>query len=500
MSLSAIKNCVSFLVLSLFNTLKYKVFNYNSFNMLTLEEICGVLKVNPDSVENYGRNKNKRYYICQRKMLYLKRSIMFSNMIEDDALADVIVRQGGIIISDTSNRFKKQITVENEREAYIQLCSKCRRDQTFIIAVTGSTGKTSAKQFLNHVVKAHKKTFCATQNMNTIYFIGTLLQLSNKKNEVIVQEVDEGDPELVGVASRMLRPDIAVITNVGVSHMQNFGSQEGIVDNIAEIEDHMGSDAIVIYNYDDTLLKKHQWVHKAISVSVKDELADCFCSEYKVLDNGHIAFKIVYDGKSYEFEIPIPGEHNLYNAMYAFLCGTILGEDKSLTAKQLLSFKTTGVRQNTLKSKKSLLYVDCFNAAPDSVKTAVNAICSLSGYNKKIAVLSDMFELGDESDNLHREVGKYIQSLERANCPDVVLCYGNSAKFIADEIKRNDIDVLYSDERANIESELRRYTNKGNAFLFKGSRGMHMEKFVKAVFPFAYLKVFLSDVFLFNDI
>lgn len=486
--------------ISVYNTIKYKVFNKRNFPMLSLYEICDTLGFDIKSLGDFAKYGNKKFFICNKKMFYLKRSLVFASVIENKSVANTIIKQGGLIISETPNLYSRQITVDSETDVYIQLCSKCRIDSSIIIAVTGSTGKTSAKQFINHVLKAHVSTFCETHNMNTYRFIGSLLQLSNKKNRVIVQEVDEGDPYVVDYASKMLRPNISVITNIGLSHLQNFGTQETILQNIAEIENHMGQDSLVIFNYDDYYLRNYHWNQNTLSFSVKDKNADCYCAEYHVLDNGHLSFVLAYKNKMYDFELPIPGEHNIYNAMCAFLCGTLLGEKEDLIKYQLSTFSTSGVRQNLIKSKKSILYVDCFNAAPSSVKFAIDTLCSLKGYSQRIAVLSDMYEFGDATEKIHRDVGKYIQTMNKKNHLDIVLCYGESAKYIADEIERNDIKVFSSIDKSEIVCELKKYTNQRNAILFKGSRGTHLEFYIKKVFPMAYFKVFFSDILLFHDI
>ena len=500
MKFEKLKTYIKFAVISGYNKCKYMVFNKRRFPMLNLNEICKAVGFNVELLGAFSKYGNKQFFICNKKMFYLRRSVVFASTIENETVADCIIKQGGIIISEMPNQYFRQITVKDERKAWIKLCSLCRIDSNYVIAVTGSTGKTSAKQFIYHVVKAHERTFCAKQNMNTYRFIGSLIQLSKKDNKVIVQEVDEGDPHVVDYACEILRPNISVITNIGLSHLQNFGSQDAIFNNISEIENHMGDDSIVIFNYDDEYLRNHSWNHKYISVSLESSDADCYCVESEILDNGHMIFKMFYQDNQYCFELPIPGKHNIYNAMYSFLCGTILGESRKEIANQLKTFKTSGVRQNILKDKKTLLYIDCFNAAPNSVKYAIDTVCSLKGYNHKIAVLSDMYEFGEASETLHRDVGRYIHNMSINNHLDIVLCYGESAKYIAEEIKRNDIKVFYSNEREKIEDELKKHIEKNNVLLFKGSRGTHLEFYIKKLFPKAYIKVFMSDWLLFHDI
>lgn len=486
---------IKYSLISIYNKIKYNYFS-NTSCTLTLGDIAKILNQEVPK----RKNKNKKYFICYKNMMYMKNSVVFDEILSDNYSKKAVIKQHGIIISHKKEEYPCFV-VENYKEAYQQLCNQCRRNDVTVVAVTGSTGKTTAKQFCNSVISQGKRVYCAKHNMNTYRFSGSLLQLLKNNTDCFIQEVDEGDPGVVGYASSYLKPNYAVVTNVGLSHSKNFGTQEDIRDNITEIEfGVLSSNGKIIYNYDDTLLRGYSWKANRISVSLENNNADCYCSNITFEPTGYISFTFNYIDIHEKLYISVPGLHNVYNAAYATLIGLEMGLTVKQIQKGLLKYKPSGVRQNLITNRNTTLYVDCFNAAPDSMKAALNTLNTINkgqAQAHRIAVLADMSEFGALSQKAHQEVGKYINNMSQI---DYVFCYGKESKSIANEITNPDIKVVHTDNKKEISNLLKNFKSDNSIILFKGSRCMHLKSIIKDVFPKAYIKIFFSDVMLFHDI
>ena len=252
------------------------------------------------------------------------------------------------------------------------------------------------------------------------------------------------------------------------------------------IEDYLREDGYVLVNGDDESLANHKFKHKvryyglnkkndyyADNINIKG-VSMTFDIVDKILDN---RFTITLD---------LLGEHNIYNVLVSYATGKIAGLSDEEIILGLKSFKTTGIRQNYVKINGYNLFIDCYNAAPTSVKNALKVVkdIEVEKGNKKIAVLGDMLELGKDEIDLHREIGKAIKDYDI----DYLFCYGILSKYIADEAKKVGVKTVYSDDKEVIVKEVKKVMKHGDLILFKASNGMNLPEIIDKLFKTEFSK------------
>ena len=367
-----------------------------------------------------------------------------------------------------------------------------------VVALTGSVGKTTTKEFTSLVVSSKYKTIKTQGNLNNeIGLPQTLFQIDDDTEAAVVEMVMNHFGEIHRLVNAT-RPTLALITNIGVSHIENLGSREGILKAKLEILDGLSEGAPLIINGDNDMLS---------TVLHNDEI----CSKYNVIsfgiknkfnynaenikeENGSTFFDVVYtvskqidetDGVKAEFSlrrqkitIPTVGIHNVYNALAAFAVGITLNIEPEKIATALSSYVPTGMRQRLNTVGGRICIEDCYNASPDSMRASLGTLGNMNA-NKKIAVLGDMLELGDYSKEAHLSVGK----MAGENNIDCVLAFGNNAKYYISAAKENGVkDAVLFDDKTKLSDYLASLAQDGDAVLFKGSRGMKLEDVMNTVY------------------
>lgn len=367
-----------------------------------------------------------------------------------------------------------------------------------VVALTGSVGKTTTKEFTSLVVSSKYKTIKTQGNLNNeIGLPQTLFQIDDDTEAAVVEMGMNHFGEIHRLVNAT-RPTLALITNIGISHIENLGSREGILKAKLEILDGLSEGAPLIINGDNDMLA---------TVLENDEI----CSKYNVIsfgiknkfnynaenikeENGSTFFDVVYtvskqidetDGVKAEFSlrrqkitIPTVGIHNVYNALAAFAVGITLNIEPEKIATALSSYVPTGMRQRLNTVGGRICIEDCYNASPDSMRASLGTLGNMNA-NKKIAVLGDMLELGDYSKEAHLSVGK----MAGENNIDCVLAFGNNAKYYVSAAKENGVkDAVLFDDKTKLSDCLASLAQDGDAVLFKGSRGMKLEDVMNTVY------------------
>ncbi|WP_294904099.1 UDP-N-acetylmuramoyl-tripeptide--D-alanyl-D-alanine ligase [uncultured Eubacterium sp.] len=367
-----------------------------------------------------------------------------------------------------------------------------------VVALTGSVGKTTTKEFTSLVVSSKYKTIKTQGNLNNeIGLPQTLFQIDDDTEAAVVEMGMNHFGEIHRLVNAT-RPTLALITNIGVSHIENLGSREGILKAKLEILDGLSEGAPLIINGDNDMLA---------TVLYNDEI----CSKYNVIsfgiknkfnynaenikeENGLTYFDVVYtaskqidetDGVKAEVSlcrqkitIPTVGIHNVYNALAAFAVGITLNIEPEKIATALSSYVPTGMRQRLNTVGGRICIEDCYNASPDSMRASLGTLGNMNA-NKKIAVLGDMLELGDYSKEAHLSVGK----MAGENNIDCVLAFGNNAKYYVSAAKENGVkDAVLFDNKTKLSDYLASFAQDGDAVLFKGSRGMKLEDVMNTVY------------------
>lgn len=372
------------------------------------------------------------------------------------------------------------MVVDDCREAFLKIAHYYRMKFSIkLVGVTGSVGKTTTKEMISLVMSKKYNTLKTQGNLNNeIGLSRTLLNLDSGYESAVIEMGMSHFGEIHRL-SCTASPDIAVITNIGFSHIENLKSQEGILKAKLEILDGMSENSPLVTNADDKLL-----------CTLKSELkrpvytfgTDNPESDYRAVNisehDGITEFDIVYESESVHIVLTAVGKHNVLNAVTAFAVGRLCGIDDNIIASAFSEFVPDSLRQNISEKKGQTVITDCYNASPDSMRASLGVLANLRTDGRKIAVLGDMLELGEMSEELHRKVGEMVVS---AN-PDMLFCYGEQSKHIAHEAEKSGIKTYHSNDKNKLAEAVSDYVQAGDAVLFKASRGMKLEEIINRVY------------------
>lgn len=345
-----------------------------------------------------------------------------------------------------------------------------------VIGLTGSVGKTTTKEFTYLVVSAKYNAIKTQGNLNNEIGVPQMLFQIDNSTEAAVIEMGMNHFGEISRLVNEVKPTIGLITNIGVSHIENLGSREGILKAKLELCEGLADGAPLILNGDNDMLQtvkdEH---HKVVFYGIENGK---FKAENIVEADNSTSFDVVYYGKKQHITIPTIGVHNVYNALAAFTVGYFLDVDPQAAADALGTYVPAGMRQKVVDVDGITSIEDCYNASPDSMRAALKTLSNIKG-NKKIAVLGDMLELGDYAKTAHTEVGKVVAESKI----DYLLAYGNDAKYYVEGAKQSGVkNAFLFDDKEKLSDMLLKTASVGDAVLFKGSRGMKLEDVINTVY------------------
>lgn len=346
------------------------------------------------------------------------------------------------------------------------------------IAVTGSTGKTSTRDLIWSVCSQKYKTQKNVGNLNN--HIGVPLTILSFEEDIEVGVLEMGMDKRgeIDLLARIARPDIGVITNIGMAHIENLGSREGIFQAKMELTNYFGEDNTLITFHDEEFLnrKRLEGPYRLVMAGMDTE-SDYVISHIDDFGAEGIQFMLEHAGISQQFKLPVPGSHNAFNAALAVACGMELGISMEEAAKGLARAELTDKRLTVRESGGIKIIDDTYNASPDSMKAAINVLLKTRGA-RSVAVLGDMFELGETSRQQHELVGRYAarQGVQ------LLIAIGDNAAYIARGAEEEGMEhVIAFSEKADFAGQANSLIEKGDVILVKGSRGMRMEDIVKEI-------------------
>ena len=349
------------------------------------------------------------------------------------------------------------------------------------IAVTGSVGKTSTRDMLYYAASTSFKTGRNPKNFNNYFGLPLSIMDFEPDTEVAVLEMGMASAGEIETLARIARPDIAVITNIGVSHIENLGSREGILKAKLEVTCCFDENSVLVINADNDMLTPEnvKGPYRVITVGTGE---NCDYRINDVCDFGDkgIEYTLCHEGKDYRIKLPVPGAHNAINASLAVAAAGLMGISPETAIKGLEQAELTEKRLNIKKQGRIKVIDDTYNACPESMKSALNTLMSteVEEGGRRVAVLGDMFELGKESPAAHLEVGRY--AVEKK--PDLLIAVGKDAEYIAQGAEPlGDGHVLRYETREDLEKEVHEIIRPGDTVLVKASRSMEMEKTVKEI-------------------
>lgn len=346
-----------------------------------------------------------------------------------------------------------------------------------VIGVTGSVGKTSTKDIIANVVSQKYKTL-KTQgnNNNNIGLPFTIFNLKDDKAAVIEMGMNHSGE--ISNLTKIAKPTISVITNIGTSHIGNLGSRENILKAKLEILDGMEKKILVINNDNDLLhdlyLKNKDIEIHTYGIENKSEVM----AEEITLNENNSEFICDLKGEKFKVKVPVGGIHFVYNALCAATVGNLLGLSVEQIKQGIETFELTKKRMDITELENGVTIInDSYNASFESMQASLKYLSRLEN-NRKIAVLGDMFELGDYSKELHEKVGEEVVK----NNIDILICSGENSKYIVEAAKNRGMDeknIYYFEDKNKIQEFIKQIWKKGDVILFKASNGMKFFEIVE---------------------
>lgn len=376
---------------------------------------------------------------------------------------------------------KTIIEVEDSLEAFGDIARYKRELYNIpVIQITGSVGKTSTRDIIANVVRTQYKTLQTEGNQNNAIGLPTTL-LKLKNHEAVVVESGMNHLGEIRYLGKIAKPTVAVITNIGTAHIGFLGSRENILKAKLEILENLKPDGYIVINNDNDLLNK--WAkedtkYKKYTFGIEQE-ADVMAYNIKINENNS-TYNVRINNKEYAVNVPVSGKHFVYNSLCAIAVGNLLKITPENIIKGISSFTLTKNRMEVDKIKNNITIInDAYNASYDSMKAALEYLKELPG-NRKIAVLGDMFELGEFAEEIHRKVGIEVITHK----VDMLVTVGELANYIADEAEYLGMpkDQVI---RLNTTTEAINYLNdnleKDDVVLLKAANGMHFAEIFKGI-------------------
>lgn len=346
------------------------------------------------------------------------------------------------------------------------------------VGVTGSVGKTTSKDFIECVVSSKYKTLKSVGNENNEIGLPKTIFKLDKTYEACVLEMGMSNFGEISELSKVSMPDIAVITNIGVCHLEYLKTRENILKAKMEICHGMKKNSPLILCVDNDLLSQVESEdYHIIKYGIENKNAD-ICAENITEENGKTFFTVNYFGEKLSAQIPTIGTHNVQNALAAIAVGGEMDIEPKIAVKALEKYIPSGMRQKFVELDDIIIVEDCYNASPDSMKAAMKTFGEYKCSGRKIAVLGDMLELGAISEKAHSEIGDILSS----NSIDEVFTYGDEMKYCTKRAYELGIPAANYDDKAELTKELIATIKKCDVIWFKGSHGMKLEEIINEIY------------------
>lgn len=345
------------------------------------------------------------------------------------------------------------------------------------VAITGSVGKTTTKDMISAVLSEHFRTLKTPNNFNNDIGVPLTIFGLEKEHEMAVIEMGMNHFGEIEYLSGIALPDAAVITNIGMSHIENLGSQEGIFKAKMEITSRFGSENTLFVNGDDKFLKNvSSDVYSVVKYGL-DQSCDIYAKD--IVNNGlsGISFTAVCRDTEFKAEVTQPGIHNVYNALAAIAVGMHFGVTAEECVSGLKNCVYTSQRLEVITHGNIEVINDCYNSSPDSVRAALK-VQQQSLMKRRIAVLGDILEMGEFAPKAHYELGADVASAG----VDMLITVGENASKMADGARDAGMTNIVSYEKTDdIIADLPELLKDGGSVLVKASHGMHFEKITNAI-------------------
>ncbi len=389
-----------------------------------------------------------------------------------------------ILINEKNLRHLKDfdltiVTVKDTTIALGDIAKVWRRKlKTKIIGITGSAGKTTTKEILAVLLSSKFKVNKTKANYNNHIGVPLTLLSTYEKHDVLVAELGTNHFGEIPYTAEIAKPDFALITNIGDSHLEYFYDRKGVLkEKSALLKETITNRGKIFINNDDTLLKNFGKSAKNKITYAINEKADYKCSINNYDKFGKPEIEIKSRQNSIKIKLPLSGEKNVANYIAAFAIASELGVSKQQILKATNKIKSFDKRLEIKNYKKFTIINDTYNANPDSMKSSLNLLTQIENRKRKIAILGDMFELGKGSKLKHIELAEIINELKI----DEVYSIGSMMKHLNKKLNGKIKVHNHFSDRTVLKNLLSKIDLKNSLVLVKGSRGMKMEEFAKII-------------------
>lgn len=374
---------------------------------------------------------------------------------------------------------KPIIYVEDSNKAFTELAKNYRNTlkNIKIVGITGSNGKTTTKDFISNTLKTSFNVAKTLGNLNNqIGVPRTLLRLGEETDVGVIEMGTDGFGQIQELTN-IVRPDIAILTNIGDSHLHLLKTKENVAKEKVDIVNGLPEDGVFIYNYDDQYIKNEvakRDIKQRIITYGQDPNSDYVIEIIRTSNNGS-TFKL--NGEIYR--TASLGAHQVYNSTAAIIVSRLFDLDQNKVRRQLEIDEHTAMRSELMNCNGFDILNDSYKSNPQSLLSALDTLYMLSGYKRKIAIIGDMLELGDNEIELHREIGRKIDPKK----VDYLLLTGPLSKYIAEEAKKNFPfeRVYHMDKKDDLLDKAKYLIQKNSLVLVKASRSLRLEEIVESL-------------------
>ena len=351
-----------------------------------------------------------------------------------------------------------------------------------VVGIVGSVGKTSTKELVASVLSSHYEVLRTEGNLNNEIGVPLTVFKIRDAHEVAVIEMGISDFGEMDRLGRITRPDIVVFTNIGPCHLEYLGDLEGVLRAKTEIIPHMNPSGTLVLNGQDEMLAtisiNSSGSRKIIRYGKESKRDDVYASSIENLGLEGSKFVANFpDGSHYDMTVPLPGYHMVDNAIAAAAVGFLMGLNLEEIRRGMMSVEPLTGRGHIIHTDKYTIVDDCYNANPKSMCAAIDTLGYALG--RKVAILGDMFELGEETEKLHASVGEYAAG----HGVESLIFVGSAAKYMYERARLHEgVEIRYYPNRelliSALSDETKEIIRPGDTILVKASHGMGFSEVV----------------------
>ena len=377
---------------------------------------------------------------------------------EDESLPYILVDSSVQALKDIAEHYRRSLDIK-------------------VVGISGSVGKTSTKEMIASVLEQKFHVLKTDGNFNNQIGLPLTVFRIREEHQIAVLEMGISEFGEMERLAKIARPDICVITNIGYAHLENLKTRDGILKAKTSMFKFMNPEGTVILNGDDDKLITVDSVHgqKPVFFGLSKD-HPYFADDIK--DQGLEGTEAVFHtpDSTFSSHIFVPGSHMVYNALAGIAVGRLLGMNDEEIAAGIAALRPVAGRNNLIKTDSLAIIDDCYNANPASMKASLDVLSKANG--RKVAILGDMFELGEEEKEMHREMGAYAAQLKI----DQLVCIGELSKNMAEGAKDSEsTTVSWFATKKDFFDKIDTIIKKGDTILVKASHGMEFPEIVNVL-------------------